>query len=156
MQNTRPTALSALLVTGLLLASCQSQPNAETASAIREARAVMDRFLLHFNERDESAWAETLAFPHVRMASNTVVVYPDMATFVLNADLEAFAKQQNWAYSTWDNMEVVHASPDKVHFAVTFSRHRANHEAYATFDSLYVVERTGERWGIRARSSFAP
>jgi hypothetical protein len=43
-----------------------------------------------------------------------------------------------------------------VHIAVVFARFHENGERYATYPSLYVVERVGDRWGIRARSSFAP
>ena len=124
--------------------------------AVGEARAVMQRFIETFNARDESAWADTLLFPHVRVASGSVVVIEDKQTFVASTDLEQFALDNNWDFSQWDAMEVVHAGPEKVHFKVIFSRFNPQGERYATFDSLYILQKVDGRWGIRARSSFAP
>ena len=119
------------------------------------ARAVMTDFLEAFNRRDVEAWAKTLHFPHVRLARQTVTVIPTAVEFVVGTDLQPLV-DQGWAFSRWDRIDVVHAGPNKVHFAVTFSRYRANHELIATFDSLYVVELVDGRWGVRSRSSFAP
>jgi hypothetical protein len=43
-----------------------------------------------------------------------------------------------------------------VHVATRFSRHRADGSVYESFQSLYVIEKVDGRWGVRARSSFAP
>ncbi len=129
-----------------------SQAGAREAQAL----AVMEAFLSAFNDRDEAAWADTLHFPHVRLASQTVTVYPDRQAFLDDMDLEAFAASSGWRYSTWDDMSVVQASEDKVHVAVRFSRFDAEDELIATFASLYIIERIDGRWGIRGRSSFAP
>ena len=40
-----------------------------------QARKVMNEFMTTFNSGDLNAWAATLNFPHVRLASNTVKVY---------------------------------------------------------------------------------
>ena len=117
---------------------------------------VMHGFLAAFNARDESAWADTLHFPHVRVASGDVVVYPDKAGFVAAMDLDAFAESTGWDHSSWDEMTVIQASENKVHITVTFSRFNAAGDKISEYDSLYVVENVNGRWGIRARSSFAP
>jgi hypothetical protein len=121
-----------------------------------EARAVMERFLAAFNARDAGAWADTLQFPHVRLASGAVTTYETREAFLAAIDLDAFASGENWGHSTWDRMEVVQQGEDKVHIAVVFTRHRPDGAAYASFESLYVIERVDGRWGVRARSSFAP
>ena len=122
-----------------------------------EALAVMQAFLQAFNARDEAAWAATLHFPHVRLASQQVSVYPDREAFIAAMDMQAFERTSGWQRSTWDDLRVVQSSPNKVHIAVTFSRYRGDGpEPYATFDSLYIIELVGGRWGVRARSSFAP
>ncbi len=133
-------------------------PAEAPAEAAAEAAAltVMEDFLAAFNARDVAAWADTLHFPHVRIASQRVAVYPDREAFIGDRDLEAFAVQTGWDHSTWDAMRVVQASAEKVHIAVTFTRFDAEGVAMASYDSLYVVERLDGRWGIRARSSFAP
>ena len=67
--------------------------SARFADEAPEAAAyrTLDTFLNAFNANDAAAWADTLHFPHVRMASGTVAVYPDKASFVAAMDLERFA-----------------------------------------------------------------
>ncbi len=127
---------------------------AEAADA--GARQVLDDFLDAFNARDEAAWADSLHFPHVRLASQTVTVYQDRDEFIDAMDMDAFARNLGWSRSTWDAVQVVQTGDDKVHFAVEFSRYNTAGEVFQTFDSLYIVERIDGRWGVRARSSFAP
>jgi hypothetical protein len=85
-----------------------------------------------------------------------VRVYPDREAFVAAHDMGAFAASTGWARSSWDDLKIVHAGPDKVHIAVVFTRYDNAGEVIAAYESLYVVERSGERWAVRARSSFAP
>ncbi len=155
--------LSLLLISLSTLAAVWATPNpnlsdahADQGQAIAAARMVMDDFMTAFNAKDESRWADTLLFPHVRVAAGGVVIVPDKATFVAQTDLKQFALDNNWAYSRWDSIEVIQAGADKVHFKVTFSRFNPAGERYVTYDSLYIVQRVDDRWGIRARSSFAP
>ena len=130
--------------------------SAETQVAIAAARKVMDNFMTTFNAKDAASWADTLLFPHVRIASGGVVVTPDKATFVAETDLHEFARANNWSHSQWDQIEVIQADTTKVHFKVKFSRFNPAGERYITYNSLYIVQKVGDRWGVRARSSFAP
>lgn len=132
-----------------------AQPEAVKA-AETAARGVMDAFLEAFNARDEAAWADTLLFPHVRLASGAVAVYENRSAFLDSRDLNQFAEETGWDYSTWDDMQIVQSAADKVHIAVTFTRYDAQGSVLATYQSFYVVERADGRWGVRARSSFAP
>ncbi|MEM7096690.1 MAG: hypothetical protein AAF541_00410 [Pseudomonadota bacterium] len=124
--------------------------------AVAEAEAVMHEFIRTFNSRDEAAWAETLLFPHVRVASGGVTVTPTKAQFVAETDLDEFALSNNWGFSEWDSIELIQSGPDKVHFKVKFSRFNPQGERYVSFDSLYVLQKVDGKWGIRLRSSFAP
>ncbi len=130
--------------------------DSSTAEAEIRALAVMEAFLEAFNARDEAAWADTLVYPHVRMASGTVVVYQSREEFLAAMDLDAFAANTGWRRSTWDDMAVVQSSAKKVHIRVRFSRFDANDELIASYDSLYIIEPVEGHWGVRARSSFAP
>ena len=56
----------------------------------------------------------------------------------------------------WEKREVIHSGPDKVHIDTRFIRYRADGSVLASFDSLYVVTKQDGRWGVVARSSFAP
>lgn len=149
-------ALFAACVTALTAAAPALGAESPTAPAEAAALTVMEDFLAAFNARDVAAWADTLHFPHVRIASHRVAVYPDREAFINDRDLDAFADQTGWDHSTWDALRVVQASAEKVHIAVTFTRFDAQGETMASYESLYVVEKIDGRWGIRARSSFAP
>ncbi|MEQ8689415.1 MAG: hypothetical protein RIC89_01065 [Pseudomonadales bacterium] len=131
-------------------------PARSDEAAIADARQVMDDFMTAFNDRDVGAWADTLLFPHVRVASGGVNVTADKSAFVANTDMTEFAARFDWEYSEWDSVEVIQAGPEKVHFKVRFSRFNPRGEKNATFDSLYILQKVDGRWGIRARSSFAP
>jgi len=148
--------LAVLILGGMCLSDQVHAQTSATQAAEAKALAVMDAFLAAFNARDEAAWADTLTFPHVRMASGSVVVYQNPDEFLAAMDLDAFAQTTGWRRSTWDDMTIVQSSPDKVHITVRFSRYDADDALIASFDSLYIIEPSDGRWGVRARSSFAP
>ncbi|NJN50467.1 MAG: hypothetical protein HC809_00375 [Gammaproteobacteria bacterium] len=131
-----------------------------TAHADDEANAgafaAMDAFMTAFNARDLPAWAASLQFPHVRFAGGRVDYYPDRASFIDAMSKLDLTDVEGWHHSTWDARDVIHSTPDKVHVATVFSRYRADGERYVTHNSLYILERVDGRWGVRARSSFAP
>ena len=157
MRNSYEILRRACAAMALLLAlPAHAADAADTAAAEAAAVKVMERFLEAFNARDEAAWADTLAFPHVRIASGGVVVYEKRSDFLAAMDLDAFAEQTGWRRSTWDDLEIIQSSPDKVHVRVVFSRFDAADDLMASYDSLYVIVRQDGRWGVRARSSFAP
>jgi len=120
------------------------------------AYRVLDEFMAAFNARDPEAFAATLNYPHVRLASGGVVVVESPAEMAENMDFAAFARDFNWSHSTWDERRIVQAGTDKVHVAVRFSRYDAHGQVTKSFDSLYVITRAQGRWGVQARSSFAP
>lgn len=140
------------------------EPASTTAiptAAERAALAVLDSFMQAFNARDVDATEATFLFPHVRLASGTVTVLeragerPDL--------FDGFqAANPEWERSGWLQRDVISSSPNKVHFDTEFARFREDGSEIARYRSIYVVERslgTDEdepRWGIRARSSFAP
>ncbi len=129
---------------------------AEVREAESQALGVMYDFMQTFNGRDVPNFARTLTYPHVRVASGGVTVFADRQSFIDATDLEAFAKRFNWSHSRWDSISTVQADAEKVHFAVQFTRFNPQGEAYVSFNSLYILQRTESGWGIRARSSFAP
>jgi predicted amidohydrolase len=121
---------------------------------IAAARATLDAFMAAFNTGDAKAVAATYHFPHVRLHSGKVTVFPTAADFDLS-NFRATSDAREWARSIWDHTRVIHAGPDKVQFDTRFSRLRADGSTIATYDSIYIVTRIGGRWGIQARSSFA-
>ena len=124
--------------------------------AEQAALKVMYEFMASFNARDVARWADTLLFPHIRVASGGVTVNQTKSGFIAETDLQEFARINNWHHSEWNSIETIQADSEKVHFKVRFTRFNPVGEAYVSFNSLYVLQKTDQGWGIRGRSSFAP
>ena len=123
--------------------------------SVKCAMAVLDRFMVAFNNADATEVAETFNFPHARFHSSRLTVFPTAADF----SLEWFRRTNDgkeWSYSEWDQRHVIHAGADKVHFDTQFSRRRADRSLIASYRSIYIVTKVDRRWGIQGRSSFAP
>ena len=144
------------LVLMLAIASLAAPSHAEEATPEQHAMRVLDEFMAAFNARDEAAWAATLHFPHVRIASGTTRLDPTPDAMFAAFDFEQFEKRFGWHHSAWLSREVVQQGPDKVHVAVRFARYRADGSVLAEFDSLYVVALREGRWAVAGRSSLAP
>lgn len=130
--------------------------NAETKEAIAEATKALDNFMVTFNSRDPKAWAASLSYPHVRIASGTVTVWETEEEFANHMDFEAFSKRFGWDHSHWISREVIGANPDKVHFNTVFQRFNDKNEPIQKYNSLYIVTKVDGRWGTQLRSSYAP
>ncbi len=139
----------------LLLLALSASPVAADSAAETAAMRVLDAFMTAFNGRDIDALEKTLHFPHYRFASGEVSLLAKAGT---RPDaLERFAAATpGWDRSAWEKREVVHSGPAKVHIDTRFVRYRADGSVLSRFDSLYIVTQKNGRWGIKARSSFAP
>ncbi len=131
--------------------------NGEDLSAVDAAALqALDDFMAAFNARDVEAWRKTLQYPHVRLASGRVKIANTPEEYNPGMDFEVFAKATGWHHSVWDQRRVIHSSMDKVHFDVQFTRFKENGEVLATYLAIYVVTLKDGKWGIQARTSFAP
>ena len=155
MKRTRIFTVALVLVFVLTAAIVVGQK--VHANAEDEAMAVLDRYMEAFNARDEAAWAKTLNYPHVRIASGTVRVWQNEQEYTDYMDFDRFAAQSGgWSRSQWDARTVVQKGEDKVHLTVGFTRFNDKGEKIESYDSLYVVTNVDGHWGVQARSSFAP
>jgi hypothetical protein len=131
-----------------------SMTNPRDGDAEAAARAVLDAFMHAFNAADAAAIRATFHFPHAPFAGGGVTVFATPA----DCTLEGFARRiagEGWQHSRWDECRAIHAGPDKVHFDVLFSRHRADGSTIGSYRSIYIVVRLAGQWGIQARSSYA-
>jgi hypothetical protein len=130
-------------------------PMTGSRSSIKDAMAVLDRFMAAINANDAAGVNDAFNFPHIRLASGKVTTFAKRGDFTM----ESFRRRvdaDGWAHSAWDKRDVIHAGADKVHFDTQFSRYRADGSRIAAYQSIYIVTRLDGRWGIQARSSFAP
>ena len=121
----------------------------------REALNPLLDYLSAWNLRDVAKMKAAFHFPHVRIASGKVKLLEEEATFSEDF-FEHFIKATGWHYSLWDYRHAVQSTKDKVHFAVQFTRYRVDDTVIGHYPSLWIVSLIDGRWGVQARSSFAP
>jgi hypothetical protein len=88
----------------------------------------------------------------VRIAGDRVRVVPGMREYLAELELN----KGGWDYSTWTERRIVQSGAAKVHIAARFTRYRAGGVPVGSYDSLYILVLRHGRWGILARSSYAP
>lgn len=144
-----------LLASVLALSACTTAPKEDFTScpAWQPAYDVTDRFMETFNARDQTAHEGTYHFPHVRIASGNVTIIPNAGT-----ERDTFPRliASGWDRSAWASRRIVQCGPTKAHMLTNFIRYRKDGSILSQFDSLYIVEFKNGKWGITARSSFAP
>ena len=146
----RPLLIGLVFLLGFVV-----QGRAQSVEAEASAMQVLDTFMTAFNAREIDDFEATLHFPHYRFAGGKVVVLEEAG-----ARPEFFAgfvsATPGWDHSAWSERKVIHSGPAKVHIDTRFVRYRADGSVLSEFDSLYIVTLQNGRWGIKARSSFAP
>ena len=116
-------------------------------------RAYMDAY----NKQDSEAMADALNFPHIRFVGGRFVVFESQEDFVRRQDTATSALEaEGWHHSVIESLEVIHASPDKVHLATEFTQRRADDSVYGRFNSLWIATLQDGHWGIQFRSSYMP
>ncbi|HVM09187.1 MAG TPA: hypothetical protein VM345_12030 [Acidimicrobiales bacterium] len=130
----------------------------EQSASVVAAMDVADAFLATFNAGDARAHAETLGYPHVRLASGQVRIWNDVdeATAAIEVGMVAIRERAGWDRSEWDHKRVIHDLGDKVHLDVQVTRYRADGSVIGVYPAVYVVVETPEAWRIQCRSSAAP
>lgn len=116
------------------------------------ATAVLDRHFAALNAGDAAAVADTLHFPHYRLAGVRMQVWESPEHY-----LEDFRARAGvtWHHSAWNFRDAFAASADKVHVDVQFTRYCADGSVLGTYRSFWVISRIDGRWAAQMRSSFA-
>ena len=116
---------------------------------------VLDRFMQALNAYDASAMDASMHFPHVRFAGGQIKIYPKAGDNPMDL-FERLRREDNWKYSEWVTRELVQCSEIKAHYALSYTRFRADDSIMGVYESLYVLTKVGDAWGIQMRSSFGP
>jgi hypothetical protein len=120
--------------------------------AIAAAMCVLDRHVAALNSGDAVALAQTLHFPHFRLAGTRMQIWERPETYL--QDFYARAGNE-WHHSAWDFRNPISSSSDKVHLDVQFSRFRIDGSVLGRYRSIWVVSFIDQRWAAQLRSSFA-
>jgi hypothetical protein len=120
--------------------------------AIAAALRVLDRHLAALNCGDAAALAQTLHFPHYRLAGGRMQIWERPDSYL--EDFHARAGN-GWHHSAWDFRNPISSGSDKVHLDVQFCRYRADGSVLGRYRSIWVVSFLDQRWAGQLRSSFA-
>ena len=115
-----------------------------------EAKKAIEGFFEGYNARDDEVIRSTLHYPHVRIGGSGQIRICEKPS-----DFKA-GYEKGWHRSSLDSVEVIEASDNKVHFNITFSRYQTDETRYVTHHSLWIITKINDKWGIIARSSYAP
>ena len=122
------------------------------SEAVNAALAVMDAHIRGLNARDQATIVTTLHFPHIRMSGTKLKVWKSEDMYF--ADFLARAGD-DWHHSSFEDIQLVGASDDKVHLDAEIRRFDANGDLITSFRSLWVITFEDGRWAAKMRSSFA-
>ena len=127
----------------------------KTAEIHRACMATLDKFMAALNAYDAPAMDETMHFPHVRFAGGSIKTYdaPGKNPMDLFTRLQT---EDRWKYSRWETRELIQSNDKKAHYALSYTRYRDDDSVIGVYESLYVLTRVGDTWGIQMRSSFGP
>ena len=123
------------------------------SQAIDAAHQVMAAHISALNSRDQAAIAASLHFPHVRLSGTRLKVWETPDSYF--ADFLARAGGE-WHHSSFEDIRLVRAAPDKVHLDAEIRRFAADGRLITSFRSLWVITHENGRWAAKMRSSFAP
>ena len=138
--------------------SSDSAPKNQVALTQAEAAAI-ESIELHFigrNTLDAALIAEQANFPRVRLSEGEVEISPDAEFEILweeNVVIPWFLASE-WDHSVLDDIQIVHSSENKVHFALIFSRVDVSGNKYKTADTYWVLTDQDNHWGLKHHSSF--
>lgn len=120
-----------------------------------QARTCAYAFIDAFNRQDHEALANTLNYPHIRLAKGHFARVEDPTHFIeLSRSAEPNLRAEGWHHTTVASCEVVHEGEDKVHLMIRNHRCHEDDSIYNTFDTLWIVTLIDGHWGIQFRSSY--
>ncbi|MBB1604727.1 hypothetical protein [Variovorax sp. UMC13] len=117
--------------------------------------AVLDRFMDALNAHDATAMDATMHFPHVRFAGGQLRTYEAAGSNPMDL-FQKLQAEDDWRHSSWRTRELVQFSETKAHVALSYTRFRSDGSVIGIYESLYVLTRVDDAWGIQMRSSFGP
>ncbi len=126
-----------------------------SGKAEQAAIAVVHEFIETFNAQDHERHADTLNYPHIRLAGGRFMQIESAEEFVeISRRGQARLEKEGWHLTVVTNLEVVHSGSDKVHLALTNDRCDKHGVVYHSFDTLWIATLVDGKWGIQFRSSF--
>lgn len=119
------------------------------------ATSTAQRFIKAFNAQDHEALADTLNYPHIRLANDRFVTVDNRDDFVaMSARNKPRLDAEGWHHTVLTSIEVVHSGESKVHLSLAIDRCHEDGTVYNQFDTLWIATCDDGHWGIAFRSSY--
>lgn len=117
--------------------------------------AIAKAFHDAFNAKDYESLAETLNYPHVRLANARFFTFESSEQFIeyCQNGITRLA-DEGWHHTVASDRHVIQSSDTKVHIAIHNDRCRENGSVYLRFDTFWIATLQDGHWGIKFRSSF--
>ncbi|GGC69600.1 hypothetical protein [Undibacterium terreum] len=115
----------------------------------------LDKFMAALNAYDAAAMDATMHFPHLRFAGGKMKIYETAGSNPMDL-FNKLRLEDNWKYSRWEQRELIQFNENKAHYALSYTRYRADGSVIGVYESLYIMTRADGDWRIQARSSFGP
>lgn len=125
------------------------QPPPGLESAAVEVQAAVQHFIDEWNSGDIQRVRATLQYPHVTHGLAGLLIANTPEEFQQDF---ALLRQQGWASSRIDRVQLYQLSADKAHLGMWFSRLDASGEVYQPGYVFYVFTRMNGRWGMQYRA----
>ena len=117
--------------------------------------AAVHAFIDAFNAQDHQALANSLNYPHVRLARGRFATVESADAFVERSRQgKSILEAERWHHSIVTKVDVLHAATDKVHLSLSVDRCHEDSTVYNTFDTLWIATLQDGHWGIQFRSSY--
>ena len=109
------------------------------------------------NEGNEQGLLDLFHIPHIRISEADILIYNSRQELENEylSDFRARAGEQ-WHHTILDWTKPIHASETKAHIFIQWSRYTEHNELITSQQSLWIVNQRDGKWGVQARSSFAP
>ena len=117
---------------------------------VAQASECLDRFTAAFNACDLAGMDAQLHFPHVMLSGAEPLIWPGPGQHP--ADFFERLQATGWAFTQYEQRDVVLVNADKVHFTVHYTRRSATGEVLSRHQNLWIVTRIDGHWGIALRS----
>ena len=108
-----------------------------------------------FNKRNKKITVEYLHFPHVRLWENKFSIFEDAEAFLKGFDFQTEnLKKEGWDHTVTLDIKAVQSEEKKVHLLLHQSRRNKEGKEYHNFQTLWILTKINNKWGIQFRSSF--
>ncbi len=108
-----------------------------------------------FNKRNKKISVDFLNFPHIRIANKNITIHNSPEEFLKNWDRgQENLDKQGWDHTDTLSIKPVQSDKNKVHLLLHQSRINKKGLAYLDFQTLWIVTKINNKWGIQFRSSF--